>query len=63
MTFVAVNYPEHYDSPIDLLIWLYEMAKYRDYLEAEAEYKAWEEKQAKKNHGKGVKTGKKHTTA
>jgi hypothetical protein len=63
MTFVAVNYPEHYNGPIDILMWLYDMAEYRDDLKAEAAYNAWEEKQAKKNHGKGVKTGKKHTTA
>ena len=30
LTFVACNYPDHYSSPIDILMWLYDMADYRD---------------------------------
>lgn len=29
-TFVAIHFPDHYDSPIDILMWLYDMAEYRD---------------------------------
>lgn len=31
LTFVSIHYPEHYTSPIDILMWLYDMAEYRDY--------------------------------
>ena len=34
LTFVACNYPEHYSSPIDILMWLYDMAEYRDELKS-----------------------------
>jgi hypothetical protein len=30
MEFVAKHFIEHYDSPIDILMWLYDMAEYRD---------------------------------
>jgi hypothetical protein len=30
LTFVATYYHEHYNSPIDILMWLYDMAEYRD---------------------------------
>jgi len=33
MEFVACNYFEHYSAPIDILMWLYDMAEYRDDLE------------------------------
>lgn len=28
--FVATYFPEHYFTPIDILMWLYDMAEYRD---------------------------------
>jgi len=28
LTFVACHYPEHYSMPIDILMWLYDMALY-----------------------------------
>jgi hypothetical protein len=31
MEFIAINYFEHYNAPIDILMWLYDMAEYRDY--------------------------------
>jgi len=30
MEFVAIHFIEHYNSPIDILMWLYDMAEYRD---------------------------------
>jgi len=30
MKFIAIYYPEHYQAPIDILMWLYDMAEYRD---------------------------------
>jgi hypothetical protein len=30
MAFIARYYPEHYSSPIDILMWLYDMAEWRD---------------------------------
>ena len=30
LTFISIHYPEHYSSPIDILMWLYDMAVYRD---------------------------------
>jgi hypothetical protein len=30
MKFIAVNFPEHYSAPIDILMWLYDMAEYRE---------------------------------
>ena len=30
LTFVATYYCEHYNAPIDILMWLYDMAEYRD---------------------------------
>ena len=30
LTFIAIYYIEHYYSPIDILMWLYDMAEYRD---------------------------------
>lgn len=35
LTFVACHYPEHYNTPIDILMWLYDMAQYRDDLKYE----------------------------
>ena len=32
LTFIACHYMDHYDSPIDILGWLYDMAEYRDNL-------------------------------
>ena len=32
LTFVACFYSDHYNSPIDILMWLYDMAEYRDEL-------------------------------
>ena len=40
LTFVACNYPEHYSSPIDILMWLYDMAEYRDDLKYDNSYSA-----------------------
>jgi len=33
LTFIAIHYPEHYTSPIDILIWLYDMAYYKEEVE------------------------------
>jgi hypothetical protein len=30
MKFIAISFPEHYSAPIDILMWLYDMAEYRD---------------------------------
>ena len=30
MEFIAIHYSEHYFNPIDILMWLYDMAEYRD---------------------------------
>ena len=30
LTFVAIHFPDHYSTPIDILMWLYDMAEYRD---------------------------------
>lgn len=35
LTFVAAYYNAHYESPVDILMWLYDMAEYRDELENE----------------------------
>ena len=51
MRFIAIHYSEHYNAPIDILMWLYDMAEYRD-----------QQKIAKKNEKKGAggkKTAKK----
>jgi hypothetical protein len=40
LTFVATYYHEHYDSPIDILMWLYDMAEYRDELKYYDSYSA-----------------------
>jgi peptide chain release factor subunit 3 len=50
MTFIAINFSEHYNAPIDILMWLYDMAEYRDHLKAE-----------KKKDKKGAAGGKKTT--
>ena len=31
MKFIAIHYMDHYNAPIDILMWLYDMAEYRDY--------------------------------
>jgi peptide chain release factor subunit 3 len=36
MKFIAVHYPEHYLAPIDILMWLYDMAEYRDQMKRAA---------------------------
>jgi hypothetical protein len=38
MTFVACHFPEHYNAPIDILMWLYDMAEYRDEVAAAARH-------------------------
>jgi hypothetical protein len=30
MAFVATHFIEHYESPVDILMWLYDMAEHRD---------------------------------
>jgi hypothetical protein len=30
LTFIAIHYSEHYFSPIDILIWLYDVAEYKE---------------------------------
>ena len=30
LSFVAIHYPEHYSQPIDILMWLYDVAEIRD---------------------------------
>ena len=30
MKFIAIHYPEHYSAPIDILMWLYDMAEWRE---------------------------------
>lgn len=30
MQFIAVHYPEHYRTPVDILMWLYDMAVYKE---------------------------------
>lgn len=44
LTFVATYYTDHYFAPIDILMWLYDMAEYRD---AVKEQKELDEKKAK----------------
>lgn len=47
MEFIAINgYIEHYHAPVDLLMWLYDMAEYRDEL---AELKRIDAENAKNN--------------
>lgn len=49
LTFIACYYIEHYYSPIDILIWLYDMAEYRqDFAEQEAAERAALRQQQKK---------------
>lgn len=48
MTFVSIHYPDHYSAPIDILMWLYDMAEYRDDLKEAAR-----RKQRKGAAGKG----------
>lgn len=31
MKFIAISFPEHYSAPIDILMWLYDMAEYREF--------------------------------
>ncbi len=33
MTFIAFYYHAHYESPVDILMWLYDMAEYREDLD------------------------------
>ena len=35
LSFIASHYPEHYKAPIDILIWLYDVASYDENLLAE----------------------------
>lgn len=30
LTFVAIHYSEYYNTPVDILGWLYDMAEYRE---------------------------------
>jgi hypothetical protein len=30
MVFIAMYFTDHYDKPIDILMWLYDMAEHRD---------------------------------
>ena len=46
MKFIARYYYEHYQAPIDILMWLYDMAEYRDM-----------QKFAEKNKKKGTTAG------
>jgi hypothetical protein len=39
LSFVANHFIEHYDNPIDILMWLYDMAEYRDELAKSAKNK------------------------
>jgi len=43
LTFIACYYSEHYYSPIDILMWLYDVAEYKEEL---AEQEAIEKKLA-----------------
>jgi peptide chain release factor subunit 3 len=52
MKFIAINFCEHYDAPIEILMWLYDMAEYRDQIKAE-------KKKEKKSTAGGKKTTKK----
>ena len=41
MSFIAANYPEYYKTPIDILIWLYDVAwSCEDLLAEQADYSA-----------------------
>jgi hypothetical protein len=51
MTFVACHFPEHYNAPIDILMWLYDMAEYRDEVAAAA--------RREQNRAKTILAGKK----
>ena len=31
MKFIAIHFSEHYSAPIDILMWLYDMAEYREF--------------------------------
>lgn len=49
LSFIAKHYPEHYRTPIDILIWLYDVASYNEDLLAEqAVYTGPKSKQKKK---------------
>ncbi len=37
LTFVSIHYPEYYHTAIDILMWLYDMAEYRDLLKFSAQ--------------------------
>ena len=52
MTFVAMYYPEHYHSPIDILMRLYDMAEYR---EQQAEQEAIDKRNAAAQKERKVK--------
>jgi len=62
MSFVASFYPEHYSTPIDILMWLYDMALYTEQVEdqkrMEAEMYSAPNRKAGQQTGKGKK-GKK----
>jgi len=39
LSFIAINYPEYYKAPIDILVWLYDIAlSYETYIDEQAVY-------------------------
>lgn len=40
LTFIAINYVEHYNAPIEILIWLYDMAEYKEGTEEQKRFDA-----------------------
>lgn len=59
LTFIAIHYPEHYKSPVDILMWLYDMAVYKESVEEQKRIDEMYKKQPKDK--KPVVAGKTQT--
>ena len=56
LSFIAMHYPEHYRLPIDILIWLYDIAQsYETYIDEQAVYTAPKSKSQKKKQDEDEK--------